>query len=79
MRSTRFENAMAALIPRATHHDYMPYGYMPDYGSEMTEGLLEMLTIDTEAEFKTCVDITLSALGHRIGHPLKVGCIHFHV
>ena len=33
----------------------------------------------TQHNFSTCVDVTLTLLGHRIGHPKKVGCIHFHI
>lgn len=61
----RFENAMAALVPRRPErHDHLPYGYMPDYGSEMAEGLFEMLAIDAEVEFKTCIDRIAVQMAH---------------
>ena len=61
----RFENAMAALVPRRPErHDHLPYGYMPGYGSEMAEGLFEMLAIDAEVEFKTCVDRIAVQMAH---------------
>lgn len=33
----------------------------------------------TKTEFTTCVDVTLELFHHHIGHPLKVGCMHFHI
>ena len=33
----------------------------------------------TAHEFTTCIDLSLEILHHHVGHPEKVGCIHFHI